>query len=83
MGHTGHANFLLLPMDPGIWKYPREQSIKSTKRMKLVIESPKKTVGANAVFCQQEVRFYQLAVRSAPTSPKEQRPHPLVEVLID
>lgn len=51
--------------------------------MKLVIESPKKTVGANAVFCQQEVRFYQLAVRSAPTSPKEQRPHPLVEVLID
>lgn len=41
------------------------------------------TVGANAVFCQQEVRFYQLAVRSAPISPKEQRLYPLVEVLMD
>lgn len=51
--------------------------------MKLVIESPKETVGANAVFCQQEVRFYQLAIRSSPISPKEKRLYPSVEVLID
>lgn len=51
--------------------------------MKLLTKSPKITVGANVVFCQQEVRFYQLAVKSTPISPKEQRLHPLVEVLIN
>lgn len=58
MSHTGHADFLLVPIDPGIWKYPQEENIKSTKRMKMnaSTEGPQITAGTNAVFCQQKVK---------------------------
>ena len=58
MSHTGHADFLLVPIDPGIWKYPQEQTITSTMRMKMnaLIEGPQTTAGTNVVFCQQKVK---------------------------
>lgn len=35
----------------------------SAKKMEVLTEGPKRTVSADAVFCPQKVRFYQLAVK--------------------
>lgn len=51
--------------------------------MQVLTEGPKINVGAKVMFCKQKVRFYQLIIRSASTSCKEQRLHPSVDILID
>lgn len=59
LSHTGHADFLLVPIDPSIGKYRQEQTPKTTKIMKMnaLTEGPQINAGTNVVFCQQKVKI--------------------------